>query len=358
MVMAGGGTGGHLFPAIAVAEQLKVLDPSAEVTFVGTSRGLEARVIPKMGWKLILVSAGGITGVGWVRAFKGLLELGKGVMQSLKLLRRERPQVVVGSGGYVSAPCVLAAALMRIPILLLEQNLLPGLGNRLLSRLAGKVAISFSESDAYLPHHKAVLTGNPIRRSLIAVEGKRSFRPPFIVFIFGGSQGAHRINQAVLESLPALGKMKEEVHLIHQTGEKDFPWVSEAYAKAGWAADVRVFFEDMATPLRKADLVICRAGATTLAEITACGKAAVLVPFPHAAHNHQEINARALEKAGGARVLLDRELSGESLAQAVTEFLENPDRLAAASERSRSQGKPEAAMTVARLCFDLAGGVR
>lgn len=355
--MAGGGTGGHLFPAIAVAEQLKAMDPYAEVTFVGTSRGLEARLIPALGWKLILISAAGVTGVGWVRALRGALELSKGVLQSLRLLRRERPQVVVGSGGYVSVPCVLAAAILRVPILLLEQNLLPGLGNRLLSRLARKVAISFAESDAYLARHKAVLTGNPIRRSLIALEEKKSFRAPFVLFIFGGSQGAHRINQAVVEALPALEKMKGELRLIHQTGENDYPWVSEAYAKAGWSADVRPFFADMATPLGKADLVICRAGATTLAEITACGKAAILIPFPYAAHNHQEINARALERAGGARVLVDRDLRGESLAQAVAEFLENPDRLAAASERNRSQGRPQAALAVARLCLNLAGGV-
>lgn len=357
VVIAGGGTGGHLFPGIAVAEELRRLDPGGEVLFVGTSRGLEARMIPGLGWRLALISSGGVTGMKWNRALQGLASVARGVVESLGLLRRESPELVVGSGGYVAVPCVLAAALLRIPILLLEQNLLPGVGNRVLSRLAGKVAISFPESDRYFPPRKAVLTGNPIRSKLRDIDEKKSFVPPFTLFVFGGSQGAHRINQAVLDALPFLEERKGGLLLIHQTGEADFRAVVAAYTQAGWAADVRPFFEDMATPLQQAHLVICRAGATTLAEITACGRAAILIPFPHAAHNHQELNARALERLGAAEVFLDRDLSGERLAEAIGKFLENPGRLEEFSRRSRSQGRPEAAGAVARLCFEM-GGIR
>lgn len=332
LIIAGGGTGGHLFPGIAVAEEFLSRDPANEVLFVGTERGIEARAVPAAGYQLELISAAGIRGKGIFSQFRGTAMMAYGYAQSRKILKSFRPDVVLGVGGYASLPMVLAARGMKIPRFIHEQNAIPGLTNRLLARFASKVFITLEESGRYFPAASTMLTGNPLRRQILdslgnanhpamaalpKSEGEKSEQGKFHLLVFGGSQGAHAINAAMTEALPLLKGCPVRLSITHQTGEKECAEVKSAYNSAGIEALVTPFIDNMAAEYARADLIICRAGATTIAEVTACGKTCLFIPFPYAVDDHQRRNAEALLKKDACFMMLERELSGKTLADSI-----------------------------------------
>jgi len=335
LLIAGGGTGGHLFPGIAVAEEFLARDPQNEVLFVGTDHGIEARAVPAAGYRLETVSAAGIRGKGGLSQLKGALMMLYGYAQSRTILKRFRPDLVLGVGGYASLPMLLAAKGMQIPRYIHEQNAIPGMTNKLLSRFADQVFITLDESAKFFPADSTVVTGNPLRRQILdLVAGQGDAGPgttaaapegTFRLFVFGGSQGAHAINMAMVAALPLLATAPVRLEITHQTGEKDHAEVADAYRNAGVAARVTPFISDMAAEYARADLIVCRAGATTIAEVTACGKACLFIPFPHAVDDHQRRNAEALLKKGACFMLLERELSAEALASMITELASDPE---------------------------------
>ena len=359
VVIAGGGTGGHLYPGIALAKALMKNDSNIEVTFVGTRQGIESRVLPREGLRLKTILSGGLLGKKGMGRLVNWLKLPVSLLQSMALLLLNRPRLVVGVGGYVSGPVVLSAWALRIPVMIHEQNTVPGATNLWLGKIADKVAITFEMSKKYFPAHKVVETGNMIREEF--TEAKQAHVPSsvkFTVLVLGGSQGAHSINQAVLEALGFLEDVKDRLHIIHQTGQPDAAHVQTAYQEKGFSAETQAFIYDMAEQYRKASLVICRSGATTLAEVTALGLPAVLVPFPFAAHNHQEHNARALESQGAARLILDKDVNGEQLAHIILDGIEHPEHLREMAGRSFQMGRRDATRRVTELCLDLIQGRR
>jgi UDP-N-acetylglucosamine--N-acetylmuramyl-(pentapeptide) pyrophosphoryl-undecaprenol N-acetylglucosamine transferase len=354
VLIAGGGTGGHLFPGIALAEELLTRHPNNEVVFVGTSRGLEARVVPQAGYPLELISTRGLKGMGFKQLMKSLLVLPWSFIQSWQILRRHKPDVVVGVGGYASGPLVMAAYLQRVPTAVQEQNAIPGLTNRILGKFARVVFVSFDEAKPYFPDGKAQLVGNPIRRKLLDnYLRSRAQTGKFGLLVFGGSQGARAINDRMMEALPHLADLKDELFVLHQTGKADGDRVREGYRRLGFKAEVVEFIDDMSSAYARADLVICRAGATTLAEITVCKKASLLIPFPFAADNHQEINAQALVKNGAAIMVREAELSGEKLAAEIRTLKQDPALLRRMERQAGLFGRPEAAKELADVCVRL-----
>lgn len=354
LIIAGGGTGGHLFPGIAVAEEFLSRDPSHEVLFVGTDRGIEARAVPAAGYPFELISAAGIRGKGVFSQLGGAAMMVYGYAQSRKILKRFRPDMVLGVGGYASLPMVLAARGMQIPRFIHEQNAIPGQTNRLLARFASKVFITLDESARYFPASTTLLTGNPLRRQILDLVEKVSSAPVavsetddvFRLFIFGGSQGAHAINVAMIAALPLLKEMRGTVRITHQTGEKDCADVAAAYLAAGLDAKVTPFISDMAAEYAGADLIICRAGATTIAEVTACGKACLFIPFPHAVDDHQRRNAEALLKKDACFMMLERELTGETLAESIRTLASDPELVYRTGEFAFSMARLNAARII------------
>ena len=361
VLIAGGGTGGHLFPGVALAEE--VWARGGEVLFVGTERGIEARVLPEQGWPLRTIDASGIKGRGLRGLVAGLLRLPRAWWQSLRVVRQFAPDVVVGVGGYASGPVVATAAMLLRPTAILEQNSVPGITNRILSRVVRRVFCTFPDRGGFFPRRKVTLTGNPIRRPILAAlqaagapAADLRARAPRL-FVFGGSQGARAINDMMLAATPGLLAQVPGLEIWHQTGRGDQDRVREAYAALGLATPrVRVadFLSDMATPYAWCDMVVCRAGATSLAELAAAGRPAVLVPFPRATDDHQEHNARALVEVGAAVLLREREWSAAALQAAVAGLLIDPERLAAMRAAMLGAARPEAARTIydllAALC--------
>jgi UDP-N-acetylglucosamine--N-acetylmuramyl-(pentapeptide) pyrophosphoryl-undecaprenol N-acetylglucosamine transferase len=354
VLIAGGGTGGHLYPGIALAEEVTTRDKRNEVLFVGTNRGLEARVVPQAGYPLETLQVQGLKGKSPVQLVKALLALPLAFLASVKILRRWRPDVVVGVGGYASGPVVLAAWMMGIPTAVQEQNALPGLTNKLLGRFVKRVFTSFDEARQFFPPQKVHLTGNPIRRKLMDnYLRSRVAHDRFNVLVFGGSLGAKGINLRMLEALGHLEDVKGQLHFVHQTGKADVEAVRAGYAARGFSADVVEFIDDMSLAYARAELVVCRAGATTLSELTVCKKASILIPFPHAADNHQEVNARALVDAGAALMFREAELTGEKLAATLRELKGHPERLRQMEKKAGLLGRPEAAKELADVCVEL-----
>jgi len=350
LLIAGGGTGGHLFPGIAVAEEFLSRDPGNQVLFVGTEHGIEGRLLPRLGFRHEFITAAGIRRKNRLSQMKGLVMLLYGYSQSRKILRQFRPQLVLGVGGYASGPVLMAARGLQIRRFIHEQNAIPGFTNKFLSRFAEKIFISLDESRSFFPAEKLVLTGNPVRKEILA-ETRRTEEEPrekgtFNILVFGGSAGAHSINMAVSAALPLLRGERERLSITHQTGEKDLPEVSLAYQAEQLQAKVVPFIEDMAAAYRDADLIVCRAGATTIAEVTACGKPCIFIPYPHAVDDHQRLNAEALLKQDAGFMLLERELSGESLAQLILELMNDPRQLKAAGENALGQARVEAARAI------------
>ncbi len=359
VVIAGGGTGGHLYPGIALAKALMKHDSNIKITFVGTRQGIESRVLPREGFRLKTILSGGLLGKKGMGRLINWLKLPVSLLQSMAFLLLNRPRLVVGVGGYVSGPVALSAWALRIPVLIHEQNTVPGATNRWLGKIANTIAVTFEASKKYFPPHKVVATGNMIREEF--TEAEQAHVPPsgkFTVLVLGGSQGAHSINQAVLAALDLLAPVKDRLHIIHQTGQTDVAHVQTAYQEKGFSGEAQAFIYDMAEQYRKASLIICRSGATTLAEITALGIPSVLVPFPFAAHNHQEHNARALESKSAARLILDKDVNGEQLAQIILDGIEHPEHLREMAGHSFQLGRRDATQRVCGLCLDLIRGRR
>ena len=353
MLLAGGGTGGHLFPAVALAQRLEETDPEGEVLFVGTERGIEARVLPEIGYPLRTIDFAGFVGKGVAQKAALLPKLIRSLRQSMRILADFKPDVVVGVGGYASAPVLMGARMKKIPILIHEQNACPGLANRILSRWADRVCLSFQEADCAFHRGRTVLTGNPLRRGM--EECPTLPEGPLQLLVFGGSRGARAINETVTQILPLLEAWKGKLTIRHQTGTDDLDWVRERYRKAGWdEGNVTPFIQDMAQAYAQSHLVICRAGATTIAELTACGRPSILIPYPHAAADHQSANARALAKRGAALMLSQAEMNPELLMRLVGDLLADRERLLHMAGAAHAMGRRGAADRILRECRTIA----
>ncbi|MBN1829704.1 MAG: undecaprenyldiphospho-muramoylpentapeptide beta-N-acetylglucosaminyltransferase [Deltaproteobacteria bacterium] len=355
MLIAGGGTGGHLFPALAVAEEFRDRNQANSVHFLGTRRGMEARVIPRLGYPLHFIDVEGLKGKNPLLIMRAAVKIPGSIMQSLAILKSLRPDIVLGVGGYAAGPVVLAAALAGITTAIQEQNVAPGLTNRLLGHVARRVFLSFDESVRWFQEKKVVVTGNPVRREICNVRTiRKSSREPSTVFVFGGSQGSAAINRTVIEALPYMIDRKRAIRFIHQTGAADRKILVEAYKKSEIAADVHEFINDMREVYDRADIVVCRAGATSIAEITALGKASILIPYPYAAGNHQAINARMLADDRAAVMIEEKDLTGRDLAAAIMGLIDDGETRLLMEEHSYRRGRRDATRRIVDELMELA----
>jgi UDP-N-acetylglucosamine--N-acetylmuramyl-(pentapeptide) pyrophosphoryl-undecaprenol N-acetylglucosamine transferase len=360
VVIAGGGTGGHLYPGIAVARELLRRVPDATVTFAGTARGIEARVVPREGFRLDTLRSTGLKGTSVATLVRGLGLLPLSAADAWRILSRRKPDLVIGVGGYSSGPVVLAAAVRGIPTMLLEQNAVPGLTNRLLARIVSAAAVTF-ESSASFFGRRGFVAGNPIRAEFLESETEASERSvaasagaaPARVLIFGGSQGAHAINMAMVEAAPRLAAHRGGVAITHQTGERDLERVRDGYRQAGLDARVEPFLYQMDREMKAADVVVCRAGATTIAELTAAGKAALFIPLPTAADDHQRRNAEVLARAGAADLIEQKDLTGGVLAERILALVADRTRRETMAAAARRFAKPDAARVIVDKALEL-----
>lgn len=351
VLITGGGTGGHIYPGLAIAKELQLRNPQVELLFVGTQRGLEKDIIPQAGYPFTTITVEGLPRKLTLKSLRTGWKLLRGLWQAQKILGSFRPDWVIGTGGYVCGPVVAMASWKGIPTLIHEQNAYPGITNRLLAKWVTKIAITYEESAKYFPVNKTVVTGNPVRPEIVTAEKKSAMISLGLnplkktILIFGGSRGARSINQAVVEAKEAFGQ-EEGMQIIHITGKEDFSWVSGEKSmeevKHGNVI-IKPYLYNMPEALAAADLVVCRAGATTLAEVTVRGVPAILIPYPYATDNHQEHNARSLEKAEAAVVLLDKDLNGASLKNAVFTLIKDKAKLDSMAENSKKLGKIRAA---------------
>jgi UDP-N-acetylglucosamine--N-acetylmuramyl-(pentapeptide) pyrophosphoryl-undecaprenol N-acetylglucosamine transferase len=356
VIIAGGGTGGHLMPGIAVARESLGRAPGSRILFVGADRGIERRVVPEEGFPLVTLDVGGFKRTGWRRRIAHFRSLLGALVRAVGIVRGFRPDVAVGLGGYASFPVMAAAIVCRVPRLVMEQNVYPGLANRLVGRFADRVAVPDEAAAAFFGA-RAVVTGNPVRPEFKAIPA-RSAGSPVHVLVTGGSQGAESVNRAVVEALGWLRARGLSLEFVHQTGERQVAEVRRAYVEAGFEAEVGSFFPDFASRYAWADLIVCRAGATTVAEIRAAGRAALFIPLAFAADDHQRKNARAMVDAGAARMLDPEELSGELLAEQIAGLVSQPERLAELGERARALAVPDAEARIVDLIERIVGGER
>jgi UDP-N-acetylglucosamine--N-acetylmuramyl-(pentapeptide) pyrophosphoryl-undecaprenol N-acetylglucosamine transferase len=351
-ILAGGGTGGHVIPALAIAHCLKELY-GTEVLFVGTARGIENRLVPNAGFALRLVQVGALKNVSLATRLKTAFDLPRAIFESSRIISEFRPDVMIGVGGYASGPAMLAATLHSVPTVAFEPNVVPGFANRLVAPMVSAAAVHFEETGRYFRRFQ--VTGVPVRRAFFDIAGKRMGASRPTLLVFGGSQGAHAINQTVIESLGALRARIPDLHIIHQTGERDYNDAQAAYLAAGGSAEVYPFIDDMPGMFARADLLLCRSGASTVAEVMAAGKPAIFVPFPRAADDHQKRNAELLERAGAAMMLEEPVLNSEALVQGVGALLGDRARLEKMSMAARSLAHPDAAREIAEMAARLAG---
>jgi UDP-N-acetylglucosamine--N-acetylmuramyl-(pentapeptide) pyrophosphoryl-undecaprenol N-acetylglucosamine transferase len=351
LILTTGGTGGHIFPALAVAESVRAAVPGCEILFVGGDRGPEGEWARQAGLEFVALPARGVVGRGFKSAAMALW-LGRSMVKALKLLRGFRPDVVLGLGGYAGFSCTLAARLMNIPTAIHEQNSVPGVTNRVLARWVDRVMVSFAGMESpEFSDRKAVLTGNPVRAEIRSLRDERRLLGRNILIV-GGSQGASALNRFIVRELEGLKDLG--LGIWHQTGKDEFESVRAAYDEKFPQARVEAFITDMPEAYRFADLVICRAGATTIAELTAAGKPSILVPFPYATHDHQLNNARFLEKGGAALVFQQRQLEELNLSAAVSDLFQMPESLARMAKAAREMGIPEAGDRVVAQLLELA----
>ena len=357
LMVAGGGTGGHLFPGVAVAEEFLSRDPETKVLFVGTGRPVEAAVLDPRNLPHRTITAAGLKGMGLIGRLRSLARIPVGLLQSLGIIMGFKPDVVLGVGGYVSGPVGLAAKILMRPAAVQEQNSIPGLTNRMLGRIVDAVFISFEASRKFFPAGKVHMTGNPVRREIAAAAGaeRRSSGEGFTLLVAGGSQGAHAVNMAVVEAVRLLAGEVRGVRVIHQTGSADEAEVRAAYSSMGVKAEVEAFIHDMERVYLEADLAICRAGALTLAEISALGLPSILIPLPTAADNHQEINALSLVEAGAAEMIVQKDLTAETLSGRIKALAGNRSALDRMSLAARTASRPDAVAAICDLCLKLAG---
>ncbi len=347
LLIAGGGTGGHLFPAIAIAQAARVEDPSATIVFVGTRHGIETRIIGNTGFPIRYITARGMRKTGLLNNIFGALELPLGFFQSAAIIREFKPSFVLGVGGYASGPTLAAAVLLRIPNAIQEQNSVMGTTNRILSRFVDRIFTSWENTEPPPPAEKTLLAGNPVRSDLLQEMGHYDDRGRLHILIFGGSRGARSINLAVSGNLDLLAPLADKVRILHQTGLGAAEDMKRSYDRLGIQADVREFIHEMGSAYNWADLVVCRSGAGSLAELTALGKPAIVIPYPYAIGDHQMKNARVLEARGAVRVIADERLKNGALVKEIRNIAENPQLLRAMAESSRKSGRPDAARTIA-----------
>lgn len=351
IIIAGGGTGGHLFPGIAVAEEFLKRNRENRVLFIGTERGLEKKILGNLGFQLCTLDVEGIKGRGMVKIIGALFKIPRSLRQSYRIIRDFCPSIVMGVGGYASGPAVITAHMMGIKTAIMEQNALPGMTNRILGKFVDRIFLTFTDTKKHFPDEKTTVCGNPVRASFLTenlnrerIEGK------FTILVFGGSQGAHTINSAVMNALPYLKDMRQKLKVIHQTGEKDMDHVSKDYENYGMDVEIVPFIMDMAGAYRSSDLLICRAGATSIAEITASGKAAILIPFPFAVNDHQTKNAGVLVEAQAAIMIHEKDLNGRKLAESIEYFYQHPHILKEMEKKSASLGNIRAASDIVDIC--------
>ena len=351
VIVAGGGTGGHVIPALAIAQELRSRH-DAQVLFVGTQRGIETRLVPAAGFELHLIEVGALNRVDLATRIKTVLDLPRAVFASATLVREFRPDVMIGVGGYASGPAMVAAAMMSVPTVAFEPNVVPGVANRIIAPMVSAAAVHFEATCRYF--RNCHVTGVPVRREFFDIPSRpKDARPTLLVF--GGSQGAHAINQAVLEALPKLLEAIPAIHIIHQTGDKDYAEAQAVYLRTAVSAEVSAFIDDMPGAFARADLLLCRSGASTVAEVTAAGKPATFIPLPTATDDHQTQNAAALAEGGAARLLPQSQLTTEHLAKEVASLLQDRQQLGKMSEAARRFSHPEAAAEIAALAARVAG---
>jgi len=352
VIIAGGGTGGHLFPGIAIAEEFLRRDGDHRILFVGTNKGIEKRVLGNLGFALQTIDIEGIKGKGRRKTMDAALRIPGSLIQSFRIIRTFAPDLIIGVGGYASGPVVLMARLMNIRTAIAEQNASPGLTNRILGKIADRIFVSFAQTACWFQAGKVFVSGNPIRQQFFTEAGhSEGGKEMFTILVFGGSQGAQAINRAVLEAMNELAPLRDRLRIIHQTGSNDREAVADAYRAMGVKAEVLPFIMDMAAAYRAADLLICRAGATSIAEITAAGKAAILIPFPFAVEDHQTKNAEVLVQAGAAEMIPEKDLTGARLASAVQRYYKNPEHLREMETRSAGMGNIRAAKDMVDVCL-------
>jgi UDP-N-acetylglucosamine--N-acetylmuramyl-(pentapeptide) pyrophosphoryl-undecaprenol N-acetylglucosamine transferase len=350
VIIAGGGTGGHVIPALAIAQQLKK-QFAAEVLFIGTARGIETRLVPQAGFPLELIKVGALKNVSLATRAKTVFDLPRALWTAGRMVSDFNPDVVIGVGGYASGPAMFAAIRRRISTLAFEPNVVPGFANRLVARFVSAAAVHFEETCEYFPHCK--VTGVPVREAFFQIPPK-ALDAQAMLLVFGGSQGARAINQAMIESLPGLRNKIPAIRIVHQTGQRDYDNVLAAYQQSGIAFEVHKFIDDMPATFAGADLLVCRSGASTVGEITAAGKPAIFVPFPRAADDHQNVNARALEREGAAVVVEESNLGAAYLVETIVSLLNDPSRLRAMSVAARSLAHPKAVEEIAEMVKRLA----
>jgi UDP-N-acetylglucosamine--N-acetylmuramyl-(pentapeptide) pyrophosphoryl-undecaprenol N-acetylglucosamine transferase len=356
IIIAGGGTGGHVIPALAIAQQLKK-QLGAEVLFIGTARGIETRLVPQAGFPLELIQVGALKNVSLMTRAKTMFDLPRAIAASSRMLSEFDPEVVIGVGGYASGPAMVAAIRRRLPTLAFEPNVVPGFANRMIARWVSAAAVHFEETCRYFPNCR--VTGVPVREAFFAIPPKSissevAGAPTLLVF--GGSQGARAINQAMttIESLAGLRARIPGIHIIHQTGQRDYDRVLAAYQQSGISGEVHKFIDDMPETFGRADLLVCRSGASTVGEITAAGKPAIFVPFPAAADDHQNVNARALERAGAAVVVEESNLGAAYLVDTIAALIGDARRLQGMSAAAKSLAHPKAVEEIAEMVVRLA----
>ena len=351
VLIGAGGTGGHIYPGIAIAKEIMRRDPASVVRFVGTARGLENRLVPQAGFELSLIESAGLVNMGLMQRLRGLLILPKSFWAARGLIKSFAPDVVVGVGGYVSGPVVMTASLMHVPTVLVEPNAVPGFTNRRLARFVDAAAVSFEATLPYFPG-KSVVTGNPVRREFFEIEPKQRDPKKVSLLLFGGSQGSRAINDAMIAALPHLDAHLEQLQVTHQTGPADFSKVRHAYDEAGWReAKVREYIDNMMSEFATNDLIISRAGATTSAELMAAGKAAIMIPLP--GQLEQTRNAEALKNGGAARMILQDDLSGERLAREIVSLISSPGEISEMEKAARTMARRDAAEAAVDLIEDL-----
>ncbi len=348
VLIADGGTGGHIFPALAIADELQSRPGIDAILFTGTPSGLESDLVPRHNHELRMIHVGGLIGKNLITKLKTLMQLPFAYLESRRILNEFRPDLAIGFGAYASGPVLIAAHHKGVPILLVEPNAIPGFTNRKVLPFAAAVAVPYEDSER-IYNGKAVVTGTPSR----SIHRKTIPHEKFTLGVFGGSQGSRALNQTVTAALPQLVKIQDRFHLIHQTGKMDFEMIKKEYDAKGPFYEVTPFIYDVEEFFGRCDLLLCRAGAITLAEITSLGIPAILVPLPTAAHNHQEQNARRLAEKGAARLILQKDFTPETLVRTIEEFVSFPDRLEAMGEAARAMGKPDATKKIADLALRL-----
>jgi len=353
ILIAAGGTGGHLFPGIALAEEFEKKDKSSKVLFIGTKRGMEKQILIPEGYEFESIDASSLKGKNPFALIKSFINIFRSIFQSIMIIKRFNPNLVIGLGGYVSGPVVLAASLMGIKTAIHEQNTFPGFTNRMLGRIAHMIFLSFDYALPYFPKGKTVMVGNPVRKRCLEGIVSSPTRISFTLLILGGSLGSHQINLAMIDALDHLLAIRDKMKIIHQTGVSDLSLVKEVYQRKGFSAEVFNFIDQIANAYQQANLVISRAGATTLAELMVHHRASILIPYSLATDHHQQINAKVLVSHGAAQMIDPDQLTGKRLAQLILHLYQQPEQLSEMERNVGKLGRPRAAQEIVNYCYEL-----